>query len=152
MTDLQKAVKLSLISGFIGAVLFAIFRETYANISKDFVLFCLLVGCVVSGILYAKREVKNALCAITVQIAIIGAIGVTLYVLIHPSVESFLEKNSTYFYLSTTESLYYYAAVILSLIGIYFVFAIFHLIYSLITRTKHNGEKTKTYIDNAFDD
>lgn len=152
MTDLQKAVKMSLITGFIGAAVLPILHETYANISKNFVIFCLLAGCVVSGILYSKREVKNALCTITVQISISAALGIALYVLIHPLTVSFLNKISKYFYLSSPDSFYYYSLVLLNLLGIYFIYAIAHMIVMLIKRTKDSNEKIKSYIDNAFDD
>ncbi len=152
MTDLQKAVKMSLITGFIGAAVLPILHETYANISKNFVIFCLLAGCVVSGILYSKREVKNALCAITVQISISAALGIALYVLIHPLTVSFLNKISKYFYLSSLDSFYYYSLVILNLLGIYFIYAVAHIIVMFIKRTKDSNEKIKSYIDNAFDD
>lgn len=152
MTDLQKAVKMSLITGFIGAAVLPILHETYANISKNFVIFCLLAGCVVSGILYSKRAVKNALCAITVQISISAALGIALYVLIHPLTVSFLNKISKYFYLSSPESFYYYSLVFLNLLGIYFIYAVAHIIVLFIKRTKDSNEKIKSYIDNAFDD
>lgn len=152
MTDLQKAVKMSLITGFIGAAVLPILHETYANISRNFVILCLLAGCVVSGILYSKREVKNALCAITVQISISAALGIALYVLIHPLTVSFLNKISKYFYLSSLDSFYYYSLVLLNLLGIYFIYAIAHMIVMLIKRTKDSNEKIKSYIDNAFDD
>ncbi len=152
MTDLQKAVKMSLITGFIGAAVLPILHETYANISKNFVIFCLLAGCVVSGILYSKRALKNALCAITVQISISAALGIALYVLIHPLVVSFLNKISKYFYLSSPESIYYYSLVLLNLLGIYFIYAVAHIIVLFIKRTKDSNEKIKSYIDNAFDD
>lgn len=152
MTDLQKAVKLSLVTGFIGAVALPILHEMYANISKGFVIFCLLAGCVVSGILYSKREVKNAICAITVQISISAALGFVLYLLIHPLIVFFLNNISKYFYLSGFDSIYYYALVLLSLIGIYFMYAVSHIIVMLVKRTKDSNEKIKSYIDNAFDD
>lgn len=152
MTDLQKAVKLSLVTGFIGAAVLPILHETYANISKGFVIFCLFAGCVVSGILYSKREVKNALCAITVQVSISAALGFALYVLIHPLTVSFLNKISKYFYLSGLDSFYYYSLVLLNLLGIYFIYAVSHIIVVLIKRTKNSNEKIKSYIDNAFDD
>lgn len=152
MTDLQKAVKLSLVTGFIGAAALPILHEMYANISKGFVIFCLLAGCVVSGILYSKREVKNAICAITVQISISAALGFVLYLLIHPLIVSFLNNISKYFYLSGFDSIYYYALVLLSLIGIYFMYAVSHIIVMLVKRTKDSNEKIKSYIDNAFDD
>lgn len=152
MSDLQKAVKLSLVTGFIGAAVLPILHETYANISRGFVIFCLLAGCVVSGILYSKREVKNALCAITVQISISGALGIAIYVLIHPLTVSFLNKISKYFYLSAINSFYYYFSVFLNMLGIYFIYAVSHVIYVLIKRTKDSNEKIKSYIDNAFDD
>lgn len=152
MTDLQKAVKLSLITGFIGAAALPILHETYANISKSFAAICLLLGFVLCGILYSKREVKSALCAITVQISLSAALGFALYVLIHPLTVSFLNKISKYFYLSAYDSFLYYSLVLLSLLGIYIVYAVAHIFVVLIKRTKDSNEKIKSYIDNAFDD
>lgn len=152
MNDFQKAVKRSLLFGFCGAVILPVIHECYANISKSLFTVIIFALAVISGVMFSKFDVKSALVSISVFIALTSALGICLYLLIHPMIVSFLSNISKYFRLSFIESEIYYERVILAFCVVYIVYGLTHLGIVFVRKTKKTNEEIKTYIDNAFND
>lgn len=152
MSDFQKAVKRALIFGFSGAVILPFIHEFYANISGGFFTAVIFVLALICGVMFSRFEVKSALVSITVFTTVCAALGICLYVLIHPIAVSFLSSVSRYFRLSYLESVYYYAKLFLAFALVYLVYGVLHLVMILVVKSKASRDNIKTYIDNAFDD
>lgn len=152
MTNIQNAMKYSLIYGFIGAVLLPFIHESYANIGKTFSLLVLSALVLVMTVRLSQFSFKEALLGITVTLAVSSVLGACLYLFIHQKVVDFLEKNSKYFALEMTEHFRYYVSVVLILLSGYLICLIIFGFKGLFRKFRHNQTAVKDYIDNAFDD
>lgn len=152
MSDFQKSVKRALIFGFCGAVILPIIHECYANISKSIFTVIIYIMAVICGGMFSKFEVKSALVSITAFASVCAALGICIYVVVHPLAVSFLSRVSKYFSLRYIDNVYYYAKLIAAFALVYLVYGVLHLVFTMSAKTKASQEKVKTYIDNAFDD
>ena len=152
MTNIQNAMKYSLIYGFIGAVLLPFIHESYANIGKTFSLLVLSALVLVMTVRLSQFSFKEALLGITVTLAVSSVFGACLYLFIHEKVVDFLEKNSKYFALEMTEHFRYYVSVLLIFLSGYLVCLIIFGFKGLFRKFRDNQTAVKDYIDNAFDD
>lgn len=152
MNDIQKSMKYSLIYGLVGAVLLPLIYECYANISRNVAMVLIGAWAVYAGIKFSRLKAKAALLGITAALAYSGILGLICYVIIHPAAVSFLEKHSSYFYLTLKEqaSFVIYAALVMLLM--YVVCLAKYGIFRAINLIRGNGEKAAGYIDNAFSD
>ncbi len=152
MTNIQNAMKYSLIYGFIGAVLLPFIHESYANIGKTFSLLVLSALVLAMTVRLSQFSFKEALLGITITLAVSSVLGACLYLFIHEKVVDFLEKNSKYFALEMTEHFRYYVSVLLILLSGYLVCLIIFGFKGLFRKFRDNQAAVKDYIDNAFDD
>lgn len=152
MTNIQTAMKYSLIYGFIGAVLLPFIHESYANIGKIFSLLVLSALVLAMTVRLSQFSFKEALLGITVTLAVSSVLGACLYLFIHEKVVDFLERNSKYFALEMTEHFRYYVSVVLILLSGYLVCLIIFGFKGLFRKFRDNKTAVKDYIDNAFDD
>lgn len=152
MTNIQKAMKYSLIYGFIGAVLLPLIHESYANIGKTFSLLVLALLVLAMTVRLSRFSFKEAMLGITVTLAVSSVLGACLYLFIHERVVDFLESNSKYFYLGVTGHFRYYVSAVFILLSGYVVCLIIFGFKSLFRKFRDNQTQVKDYIDNAFDD
>lgn len=152
MTNIQNAMKYSLIYGFIGAVLLPFIHESYANIGKTFSLLVLSALVLAMTVRLSQFSFKEALLGITVTLAVSSVLGACLYLFIHEKVVDFLEKNSKYFAMEMTEHFKYYVSALLILLSGYVVCLIIFGFKGLLRKFRDNQTAVKDYIDNAFDD
>ncbi len=152
MTNFQKAIKYSLIYGFIGAVIFPFIHESYANIGKTFSLALLTILVIVMTIRLSQFSPRHAFLGITITLTLSSVLGTCLYLIIHEKVVDFLQKNSRYFYIGVTEHFRYYAFVALILLSSYLLCLILLGFKKLVKNLSDNQTSTKDYIDNAFND
>lgn len=152
MTNFQKAIKYSLIYGFIGAVLLPLIHESYANIGKTFSLLVLALLVLAMTVRLSQFSFKEALLGITVTLSVSSVLGACLYLFIHERVVDFLESNSKYFYLGVSGHFKYYVSAVLILLSGYAVCMVIFGFKNLVRKFKDNQTAAKDYIDNAFDD
>ncbi len=152
MTNIQKAIKYSLIYGFIGAVLLPLIHESYANIGKTFSLLVLALLVLVMTVRLSQFSFKEALLGITVTLSVSSVLGACLYLFIHQRVAEFLESNSKYFYLGVSGHFRYYFSAMLILLSGYVMCMVIFGFKRLVRKFKDNQTAAKDYIDNAFDD
>ena len=127
-------------------------HESYANIGKTFALVLLLIFVAESAVKFSMHRFKEAILGFTVMTAVSSVLGACLYFALHNTIVEFLERNSKYFYIGITEHFRYYilAAAIFA-----FGYVLCILIFGfkkLIKKFKQNQNRTKEYIDNAFND
>ncbi|MBR1750978.1 MAG: hypothetical protein IJ740_08900 [Ruminococcus sp.] len=149
--DLKKPMKYSLILGLSGSVLIPLFYEAYANISRTFAIILLVGWALVCAVRLVRFPVKEGLLAITCMLIYTAGIGVVMYVAIHPAAQSFLEKNSKYYYLTLEEEFDFFKSAALIMLAVYLVFFLRLFFISAIDKIKENREKAGEYIDSAFD-
>ena len=152
MTNFQKAIKYSLIYGFIGAVIFPFIHESYANIGKTFSFVLLSALVLAMTIRLSMFSFKEALLGITVTLTLSSVLGACFYLCIHEKVVGFLEKNSKYFYIGVAEHFRYYVYSALILLSSYILCLIIFGFKKLEQKVRNNQTATKDYIDNAFND
>lgn len=152
MKDLPRAMKLSLIYGLIGAALIPFLYEFYANISRTGALVLVGIWAIGVGLKFSSLAFKEATVGITACLAYTGILGLICYVIIHPAIVSFLEKNSAYFLLSLKEQSLYVLYVAIILACMYIVCYAKYGIVKAISQLKGNSEKTGQYINDAFND
>ncbi len=152
MTNIQKTIKYSLIFGFIGAVLLPLIHESYANIGRTFSLLLLAVLVLAMTVRLSQFSLKEALLGITLTLAVSSVLGACIYLFVHNSIVSFLERNSKYFRLTAAEHLKYYVLTAVILMLSYAVCLLIFGFKGLVRKFKDNQTAAKSYIDNAFDD
>ncbi len=152
MNDTGQSVKKSLLYGFVGALLFPLVYECYANVMQGLAIFIAAAGCIFVAIKLFPYKCKDALPAIAFFIVISAGLGVFLEIMLHDNVVSFLEKNSKYFYLSYKEIAYFAVKIFVCYMLSFLVYLGKVGIMSAVAKIRSNGEKTAGYIDNAFDD
>ena len=152
MTNIQNAMKYSLIYGFIGAVLLPFIHESYANIGKTFSLLVLSALVLAMTVRLSQFSFKEAMLGITVTLAVSSVLGACFYLFIHERVVDFLERNSKYFALEMMEHFRYYISVVLILLSGYLICLIIFGFKGLFRKFRGNQMVVKDYIDNAFDD
>lgn len=151
LLELKKPMKYSIILGVAGSALIPVLYEVYANISKGFAVFLLFVWAGVCFYKLAGFPTKECMLAITCLIAYSGILGIVMYVIIHPAVQSFLEKNSKYYYLTLKEELLFFALAIGVMLLLYIMYFGKVFILKSIARLRENSSAAGKYIDNAFD-
>ena len=152
MQDLDKSMKLSLILGFIGAVLMPLIYECYANVSRGLALFfcaCWLIFC---GIRFAPLPFKAAFLGISCAIAYMGALGMVCFLIIHPRIMDMLLERSVYFQLTLRDQALFILYVFLLSVGMYLIWLIRAGLIKARDKLRHNRELTGKYIENAFED
>lgn len=152
MLDLKKAMKLSMTYGLIGAVLMPIIYEIYANVSQSMGLFFAGAWVLFIGIKLSSLGFKEAVIGITCTIAYSAVFGVFCYMVIHPAITKMLMKRSVYFQLSLQAQFRFIIYCFWIFLGLYGIWVIRFGIAKAIDKFKSNSEKTRTYIENAFDD
>lgn len=149
--DLKLPMKNSIILGLIGSALIPLLYEAYANIGKTFAVVVLFGWAVFCFVKLCRFPAKEAMLAITCLIAYTGILGIVMYCIIHPAVQSFLENKSKYYYLTLKEEMYFFGFAIGVMFSLYLLFAGKALIMKSIERFKENSDRAGQYIDNAFD-
>ena len=152
MKDIQTSMRLSLIFGLVGAVFLPVIYELYANVSRPFAIFLILVYSITAGFVMSSLKTGSALLGITVCIIYNAFFGMLAYIIIHPAVQHFLNSHSQYFQLSLSEYagfLLYTALILLCMYLVCFVRKCVGMAYS---KFKANSDKTGSYIENAFSD
>lgn len=150
--ELQKAVRLGVIFGLIGAAGIPLCYEIYANLGRSFGWFFLLGGAVAAGIKLSSFNPKNAALGFAVMLPVELGFGLAAFMVIHPAVVSFLESHSKYFYLAPAQTFKFIlgaAAMQLAAPGVALVRAGAE---KAVKKLKENGEAAGRYIENAFDD
>lgn len=152
MDNFKRAMKLSMIFGFIGAVLMPIIYEIYANISTAIGLSLAFIWVIFSGIKFSSLSFKEAFMGITCTIAYSGILGWICYLFIHPRIVDMLISRSVYFQLTLQQQLYFVVYCFLIFLGMYILWIVRFSLAKAIAKLKSNSEKTGEYIDNAFND
>jgi len=152
MDNLKQAMKLSIIFGFIGAVLMPLIYEIYANISTSIGLSLALIWVIFAGIKFSALDFKEAFMGITCTIAYSGILGWVCYLFIHPRIVDMLISRSVYFQLTLKEQLYFVLYSFLIFLGMYLLWIVRFSLAKAIAKLKSNSEKTGEYINNAFND
>lgn len=149
---LNNSIKLGLWFGIISSVVLPLGYEIYGNLSRNIAIFLLCAYGVYVGIRFCKVPFREAFIGLAEMFALGFGLTLVTFMLIHPASVKFLNSHSKYFSMSTTESFKYFikAGVVLLLpVIICGIKGIFQIVVKKIRR---NGEMTKNYIDNAFDD
>lgn len=149
--ELKKPMKYSIILGLAGSVMIPLFYEAYANISKTFAMVLLFIWAAVCSWKLIRFPVKEGLLAISCMLAYTGVLGIVMYVIIHPAVRGFLEKNSKYYYLTIKEEVSFFGTAIGLMCLVYVAFFAKILLIKTVEKVNDNREKAGQYIDNAFD-
>ena len=149
--ELKLPMKYSIILGVIGSALIPVLYEVYANISRGFAVLLLFVWALICFIKLMRFPTREGMLSITCTIAYTGILGIVMYVCIHPAVQSFLEKNSKYYYLTLKEELLFFAFAIGVMVMLYILYFARVFLIKSIARLKENSEKAGEYIDNAFE-
>ena len=149
--DLKKPMKYSIILGVLGSVLVPLLYEVYANIGKGFAVLLLFVWAGVCFVKLMRFPIKEGVLSITCTIAYTGILGIVMYVVIHPAVQSFLEKNSKYYYLTLKEEAAFFGFAIGVMLLLYLMLFMKVIIQRSVARLKEISEKSGEYIENAFE-
>ena len=149
--DLKLPMKNSIVLGFAGSIIIPALYEVYANIGKTFAVVMLFVWAVVCFIRLMRFPAKEALLAITCVLIYTTALGIVMYCIIHPAVQSFLEKNSKYYYLTLKEEMLFFGFAIGVMALLYLMFAGKVFFMKCVDKFRENSDKAGQYIDNAFD-
>ena len=149
--DLKIPMKTSIILGLIGSALIPALYEVYANIGKTFAVVLLFVWAVVCFVKLMRFPAKEAMLAITCVIIYTTALGIVMYCVIHPATQSFLEKNSKYYYLTLKEEMLFFGFAIGVMALLYLMFAGKVFLIKCAEKFRENSAKAGEYIDNAFD-
>ena len=152
MKDFQKAMKLSLCFGLIGAVLLPLMYEFYANISRTVSLAILAGWAVFIGIRYSVLSRKAAFLAASAGLAYSFGLGLICYVIIHNAAVGILSSGSKYFYLTLKEQMLFPLYAVLIMLASFAVMLFVWGIKYAVKRIKANSEQVGDYINNAFDD
>lgn len=151
MKDFERAMKLSLIYGLIGAVLAPLIYECYANISRGFALALLAVWAVWVGYKLSSLSHTAAMLSASAALAYTVGMGFMAFIIVHPLIVKALEKSSKYFYLTLDEQLnFVVCAFFIMLIMFIVCWAVWGVKYA-VSHIKSNNERAAGYIDNAFD-
>lgn len=150
--DLNSALEKAVIFGLLGAAGIPLAYEVFANISESIAWIALVFGAAFAGVKLSGSGVKNALLGFAVMFAMTAGLGIVGFMIIHPTVKSYLESHSKYFYVSLSESVRFCVRAA----GVQLVVPVVILarkgLSTAVKKLKSNGEAAKSYIDNAFDD
>lgn len=149
--DLKLPMKNSIILGLIGSALIPTLYEVYANIGRRFALILLAAWVIFCFVRLVRFPAKEALLSVTCLIAYTGILGIVMYCIIHPAVQSFLEKNSKYYYLPFKEEMWFFGLALGIMLMLYVLLAVKLMVQRSIAKFRENSEKAGQYIDSAFD-
>ena len=152
MDDIKKAMKLSLIFGAVSAVLVPLMFECYANISRSGALMILAAWAAFVGIKLSGLKLRSAMLAASAVLAYTLGLGIVVFVVVHPAAVRMLEKNSKYFYLSLRDVVIFLISAALVMLLVYVICGVIMAARYAASRIKSNGERVKSYIDDAFKD
>lgn len=149
---MRESVKYSVILGMIGAVLMPVMYEIYANISKEFAILLMGIWWIYCGAKFSKIKFKQSVVGMVCTMAYSGILGFIGYIIIHPAVRDHLNRTSKYFQLALDEqALFVLYGFLISLL-MFVTFGVIAFTKMSIGKFKLNRQKTKEYIENAFDD
>ncbi|MBR1384528.1 MAG: hypothetical protein IJ555_12080 [Ruminococcus sp.] len=151
MKDFERAMKLSLIYGMIGAVAAPLIYEIYANISRTFALLLLAAWAVYAGYKLSSLSRTAAMLAASATLAYTAGMGFILFIVIHPVIVKALEKSSKYFYLTLDEQLNFVICAFFIMLIMFLVCGAVWGVKYAISHIRSNNERAAGYIDNAFD-
>lgn len=149
---LNNSIKLGLLFGIISSAVVPLGYEIYGNLSRGIAIFLLCAYGIYVGIRFCRVPFREAFIGLVEMFVICLGLTMVTFMLIHPVSVKFLNSHSKYFSMSTTESFKFFlkaGLVLLLPIGICGIKALFG---AVLRKIKHNGELTKSYIDNAFDE
>lgn len=150
--DLVKAIRLSMVFGFVGAVAIPFAFEVYANLGAVFGWALVLALVVVASIKFSTLELKSSLIGFITMMVFMLGLGIISYMIIHPAVKSYLTNNSKYFYVEPAKTFLFFVRASLMMIVIPLVSITKCGISYALKKIRTNSEATKNYIDNAFKD
>lgn len=146
MKDIEKTMKLSICFSLASAAVLPVLYEFYANIMQGIALALLTVWNVFVGLKFAKLELRSAMLSSAVHLFAAIALGPVFFVIIHPAIQSWLEKISTYIALSTGEFFRYWGEALLLL----FLPFVISLIKSAVQKTFRDISEDSSEIANAI--
>ena len=150
--NIQSATKRALIYGFIGAAVFPLIYECYANVMQGIALFFAAAGCIFFAVKMFPYKFREAFAAIAFFIVISAGFGIFLELVLHDSFVSYLESHSQYFYMSVKEVAYFAVKIFVCYMLTFLAYAAKAGICLSIKKIKSNGEATASDIENAFND
>lgn len=145
-------MKYSLIFGICASVIIPVIYELYANVSDTLALALFAAYVITAGIKFSSLPAKDAMLGMTCTLAYGGVLAVPAFLIIHPWVKRMLEKRSRYFSLALDRQIRFVIYVLVIFLLMYFVWLARAGFKKAIEKFRSNSEKTKGYIDNAFDD
>lgn len=152
MECMKRSMKYSLVFGICGCFVIPVIFEMYANVSRDFALLLFAAYVLAAGFKFSPLPAKDAMLGITCTIAYSGVLAIPAFLLVHPRVKALLEKRSKYFTLAFREQVKFIVYIALIFLLMYLVWLARAGFKKAFEKFRSNSEKTKGYIDNAFDD
>lgn len=152
MKNNQQSVKSALRYGFIGAPLMVLVYECYANIMPSIAIAIAVAGCVFVAVRLCRYELYDALSAGAFFTVISAGFGIFLQIMLHDSIVGFLEKNSKYFHLNFKEVVMFIVEIMLCYMLMFVIILGKAGVTAAIRKIKNNGERSATFIENAFND
>ena len=152
MKDFQKAMKLSLCFGAVGALLVPIVYELYANVARSFALILLAAWAVFVGIKMSSLSKRAAFLALCTDLAYTAGLGLICFIIIHPLAVRMLSGSSRYFYLKFKEQVIFIVyALLMMLLMFAACLARWGAEYAR-AKIRSNSDKVGEYIESAFSD
>lgn len=150
--DLVKAIRLSMVFGFIGAIVIPFAFEVFANLGAIFGWILVLTFTIIASVKFSSLKLRNSAIGFITMLVFMFGLGIIGYMVIHPAIKSLLINSSEYFYTAPKDTfLFFLKAVLMQLIIPIVCFTKRGIIFAL-KKIRANGEATRKYIDNAFED
>lgn len=149
---LNLSIQQGLIFGIISSVVLPFGYEFYGNLSHTISIFLLIIYSVFVAIKFCKFKFSQALVGLLEMLILGFGLTIITFMLVHPRVVSFLNSHSKYFSMSTSQSATYFLKAGATLLGSIAICGFKALFVAVLSKIKKNGELTKSYIDNAFDE
>lgn len=150
--DLNSALEKAVIFGLLGAAGIPLAYEVFANISESIAWIAIVLGAAFAGVKLSGSGVKNALLGFAVMLAMTAGLGIIGFMIIHPTVKSYLESHSKYFCVSLGESVRFFVRAAALQLVVPIVILAKKGFSAAVKKLKSNGEAAGSYIDSAFDD
>lgn len=150
MKDLDRAMKYFILFAVGSAAVLPLAGEIYANVSKSAAIAAVAVWAVYAGWKFSSLPVKSAMLGITSYVFSSVILSVFGYLIIHPSVKSWLESHSVYFSLPLNEWAVYWGEAFALLLASYVIYFARLGLLKAAGKFRNNSEQTASAIDNAF--
>ncbi len=150
MTNNQQSVKSALRYGFIGAPFLVFIYECYANVMPSIAIAIALCGILFVAIRLCKYELSDGLSAGAFFLVISAGLGLFLEIMLHDRIVAFLEKSSKYFHLDFKETIMFVVQIVLCYVLLFIIIIGKAGVRAAINKIKNNGERSATFIENAF--